>query len=89
MFLLPPYVCRIIISDFVEMLLLLIFLLSLLTALLIAILFQVKEVAPAARRRDARLSFAFVYPDKSGRFVVREVSLSLLSHFFLLGLRSI
>ncbi|KAJ4727056.1 histone deacetylase complex subunit SAP18-like [Melia azedarach] len=33
----------------------------------------VKEVAPAARRRDARLSFAFVYPDKSGRFVVREV----------------
>ncbi|XVF79942.1 hypothetical protein PTKIN_Ptkin15bG0030700 [Pterospermum kingtungense] len=33
----------------------------------------VKEVAPAARRRDARLSFAFVYPDKNGRFVVREV----------------
>ncbi|KAJ8900223.1 hypothetical protein K2173_024863 [Erythroxylum novogranatense] len=33
----------------------------------------VKEVAPAARRRDARLSFAFVYPDKTGRFVVREV----------------
>nr|KJB41170.1 hypothetical protein B456_007G093600 [Gossypium raimondii] len=30
----------------------------------------VKEVAPAARRRDARLSFAFVYPDKNGRFVV-------------------
>ncbi|KAE8665844.1 Retrovirus-related Pol polyprotein from transposon TNT 1-94 [Hibiscus syriacus] len=34
---------------------------------------EVKEVAPAARRRDARLSFAFVYPDKNGRFVVREV----------------
>ncbi|KAJ8748913.1 hypothetical protein K2173_013347 [Erythroxylum novogranatense] len=33
----------------------------------------VKEVAPAARRRDVRLSFAFVYPDKNGRFVVREV----------------
>ncbi|OMP00491.1 Sin3 associated polypeptide p18 [Corchorus olitorius] len=33
----------------------------------------VKEVAPAARRRDARLSFAFVYPDTKGRFVVREV----------------
>ncbi|KAI5647323.1 hypothetical protein M9H77_33328 [Catharanthus roseus] len=33
----------------------------------------VKEVAPEARRRDAMLSFAFVYPDKFGRFVVREV----------------
>ncbi|XP_009607108.1 histone deacetylase complex subunit SAP18-like [Nicotiana tabacum] len=33
----------------------------------------VKEVAPEARRRDATLSFAFVYPDKRGRFVVREV----------------
>ncbi|XP_051123465.1 histone deacetylase complex subunit SAP18 [Andrographis paniculata] len=33
----------------------------------------VKEVAPEARRRDAILSFAFVYPDKRGRFVVREV----------------
>uniref|UniRef100_A0A5B6ZFB9 18 kDa Sin3-associated polypeptide n=1 Tax=Davidia involucrata TaxID=16924 RepID=A0A5B6ZFB9_DAVIN len=33
----------------------------------------VKEVAPEARRRDAMLSFAFVYPDKHGRFVVREV----------------
>ncbi|XP_057978531.1 histone deacetylase complex subunit SAP18 isoform X2 [Malania oleifera] len=33
----------------------------------------VKEVAPAARRRDAKLSFAFVYPDKRGRFVVKEV----------------
>ncbi|KAI4377712.1 hypothetical protein MLD38_015297 [Melastoma candidum] len=33
----------------------------------------VKEVSPEARRRDAKLSFAFVYPDKTGRFVVREV----------------
>ncbi|THF94263.1 hypothetical protein TEA_011489 [Camellia sinensis var. sinensis] len=33
----------------------------------------VKEVAPEARRRDAVLSFAFVYPDKHGRFVVKEV----------------
>ncbi|KAL3639130.1 hypothetical protein CASFOL_017037 [Castilleja foliolosa] len=33
----------------------------------------VKEVAPEARRRDAILSFSFVYPDKRGRFVVREV----------------
>ncbi|CAK9159860.1 unnamed protein product [Ilex paraguariensis] len=33
----------------------------------------VKEVAPESRRRDAVLSFAFVYPDRNGRFVVREV----------------
>ncbi|MQM12032.1 hypothetical protein Taro_044945, partial [Colocasia esculenta] len=33
----------------------------------------VKEVASAARRRDAKLSFAFVYPDKQGRFVVRPL----------------
>ncbi|KAJ7951036.1 histone deacetylase complex subunit SAP18-like [Quillaja saponaria] len=33
----------------------------------------VKEVAPEARRRNAKLSFAFVYPDKHGRFLVREV----------------
>ncbi|KAH7577822.1 hypothetical protein JRO89_XS01G0304100 [Xanthoceras sorbifolium] len=45
----------------------------------------VKEVAPAARRRDARLSFAFVYPDKNGRFVAREVSFSL-SYLFSFGL---
>lgn len=38
------------------------------------VILQVKEVAPEARRRDAMLSFAFVYPDKRGRFVVREVS---------------
>ncbi|CAN6815659.1 unnamed protein product, partial [Brassica oleracea] len=33
----------------------------------------VKEVSVAARRRDARLSFALVYPDKNGRFIVRQV----------------
>ncbi|KAK8943710.1 Histone deacetylase complex subunit SAP18 [Platanthera guangdongensis] len=36
----------------------------------------VKEVAPAARKRDAKLSFAFVYPDKNGRFVVRPVGMT-------------
>jgi histone deacetylase complex subunit SAP18 len=36
-------------------------------------LLQVKEVAPAARRKNAKLSFAFVYPDKRGRFKVKEV----------------
>ncbi|CAA6673756.1 unnamed protein product [Spirodela intermedia] len=36
----------------------------------------VKEVASAARRRDAKLSFAFVYPDKQGRFVVRPVGMT-------------
>ncbi|CAA7016950.1 unnamed protein product [Microthlaspi erraticum] len=33
----------------------------------------VKEVSVAARRRTARLSFAFVYQDKNGRFTVRQV----------------
>ncbi|XP_050386106.1 histone deacetylase complex subunit SAP18 [Argentina anserina] len=33
----------------------------------------VKEVAPAARRKNATLSFAFVYPDRHGRFTVRVV----------------
>jgi len=47
---------------------------SIFGAIFIPSLSQVKEVTPAARRRDARLSFAFVYPDKNGRFVVREVS---------------
>ncbi|KAF8379377.1 hypothetical protein HHK36_028811 [Tetracentron sinense] len=36
----------------------------------------VKEVASAARRRDAKLSFAFVYPDKNGRYVVRQVGMT-------------
>ena len=39
----------------------------------IMVKFQVKEVALPARRRNARLSFAFVYPDKNGRFVVKQV----------------
>lgn len=30
-------------------------------------------MAPAARRRNAKLSFAFVFPDKNGRFKVQEV----------------
>ena len=45
---------------------------------------QVKEVAPATRRRDAKLSFAFVYPDRRGHNVVREVSLTWFS--ILIGL---
>ncbi|CAK7335416.1 unnamed protein product [Dovyalis caffra] len=36
----------------------------------------VKEVAPEARRRNAKLSFAFVYPDKHGRFVLRVVGMT-------------
>lgn len=32
-------------------------------------------MAPAARRRNAKLSFAFVFPDKNGRFKVQEVNL--------------
>jgi hypothetical protein len=44
------------------------------------VLFQVKEVALPARKRNARLSFAFVYPDKNGRFVVRQVR--VYSSFF-------
>ncbi|GBG69571.1 hypothetical protein CBR_g4404 [Chara braunii] len=33
----------------------------------------VKEVSPTARKRDAILSFAFVYPDRRGRNVMRPV----------------
>jgi hypothetical protein len=59
---------------------------SIFGAIFIPSLSQVKEVTPAARRRDARLSFAFVYPDKNGRFVVREVSslcaLCMRGYFF-------
>lgn len=29
----------------------------------------------AARRRDSKLSFAFVYPDRRGRNVMKEVGL--------------
>ncbi|KAK9273763.1 hypothetical protein L1049_018573 [Liquidambar formosana] len=36
----------------------------------------VKEVAPEANRRDTKLSFAFVYPDKRGHFVVKEVGMT-------------
>ncbi|XWS38443.1 hypothetical protein CRYUN_Cryun19dG0132100 [Craigia yunnanensis] len=36
----------------------------------------VKEVAPEARRRNAKLSFAFVYPDKRGRFGLRQVGMT-------------
>ncbi|XP_059445007.1 histone deacetylase complex subunit SAP18-like [Corylus avellana] len=36
----------------------------------------VKEVAPEARRRNAKLSFAFVYPDQRGRFVLRVVGMT-------------
>lgn len=31
-------------------------------------------MAPEARRRDALLSFAFVYPTKTGHFTVKEVT---------------
>ncbi|PQP99949.1 histone deacetylase complex subunit SAP18-like [Prunus yedoensis var. nudiflora] len=31
----------------------------------------VKEIAPEARRRNAKLSFAFVYPDRRCHFVVK------------------
>ncbi|KAB2605014.1 histone deacetylase complex subunit SAP18-like [Pyrus ussuriensis x Pyrus communis] len=34
----------------------------------------VQEIAPEASR-SARLSFAFVYPDKHGRFVVKQVGM--------------
>ncbi|XP_076951947.1 histone deacetylase complex subunit SAP18-like [Bidens hawaiensis] len=37
----------------------------------------VKEVAPEARRRDAMLSFAFVYPTKNGHFTVKEIGKTL------------
>ncbi|KAM7275900.1 hypothetical protein ACFE04_017766 [Oxalis oulophora] len=36
----------------------------------------VKEVAPAARKKNAKLSFALVYPDKNGRNVVKEVGMT-------------
>ncbi|KAB1217148.1 Histone deacetylase complex subunit SAP18 [Morella rubra] len=47
-----------------------------LTDLMISVLCQVKEVAPEARRRNAKLSFAFVYPDQRGRFVLRTVGMT-------------
>ncbi|KAI7837608.1 hypothetical protein COHA_008620 [Chlorella ohadii] len=33
----------------------------------------VKEVQPAARRPMARISFAFIYPDRRGKNVMRQV----------------
>lgn len=33
----------------------------------------VMDVTPEARRKDAQLSFAFVFPEKHGRLVVRPV----------------
>ncbi|XP_008238750.1 PREDICTED: histone deacetylase complex subunit SAP18-like [Prunus mume] len=36
----------------------------------------VKEIAPEARRRNAKLSFAFVYPDRRGHFVVKTVGMT-------------
>lgn len=35
----------------------------------------IKDVQPAARNRSARISFAFVYPDRRGRNVMRQVRL--------------
>ena len=37
----------------------------------------VKEVHPQARRPTARLDFAFVYPDRKGRNVMRQVRAGL------------
>ena len=34
-----------------------------------------KDVIPAARRKSARLSFAFVYPDKRGQNVMKQVGM--------------
>ncbi|KAH7426678.1 hypothetical protein KP509_10G012200, partial [Ceratopteris richardii] len=39
----------------------------------------VKEVAPAARRKEAKLSFAFVYPHRRGRNVIRNVGMTFAS----------
>lgn len=33
----------------------------------------IQEVQPAARRQQARLEFALIYPDRRGRNVLREV----------------
>ncbi|KAG6748023.1 hypothetical protein POTOM_047918 [Populus tomentosa] len=46
---------------------------------------RVREVTPAAKRRNERLSFAFIFPDTNDRFVVREVSspcLNLFAHMW-------
>ena len=41
----------------------------------------VKEVQPAARRPQARLSYAFVYPDRRGKNVMRQVGQVHASRF--------
>ena len=33
----------------------------------------IKDVQPAARGRNARISFSFIYPDRKGRNVMRQV----------------
>ena len=40
----------------------------------------VQEVQPAARRPSARIEFAFVYPDRKGRNVMRQVYRGWLDH---------
>lgn len=35
-----------------------------------------KEVVPEARRRDARLSFSFVYPNRQGRNVMKQAGIT-------------
>ena len=42
----------------------------------------IQEVQPAARRQQARLEFALIYPDRRGRNVLREVCLWALTHDF-------
>ncbi|WOG90443.1 hypothetical protein DCAR_0209687 [Daucus carota subsp. sativus] len=41
--------------------------------LLLRVFTKVKEVAPEANKKGATLSFAFVYPCKTGRLLVRQV----------------
>ncbi|CAN0172992.1 unnamed protein product, partial [Scytosiphon promiscuus] len=36
----------------------------------------IQGVVPAARRRQGRLSYAFVYPDSQGKQVLRQVNLT-------------
>jgi histone deacetylase complex subunit SAP18 len=37
----------------------------------------IQGVRPSARKKDARISFAFVYPDKHGKNVLRHVRLCM------------
>lgn len=36
----------------------------------------VKQVVPQAKARNARLGFSFAYPDKRGRYLLREVGMT-------------